>query len=339
MKRHSQYSTFIDNENYCTNSSENNKGSAAGENSSSSTNNTPRPPYSKRQSTSSLHSTYALPPLPDPDAPSPSEIQKTKNGTTSHTSTRSKFGNVMIRLGTACCPCLSPARVVSSTPTGGSVDWLWAFGRRLLLAVSLSSTSRSEDSRLLQRTASEEEILSKRPRFVKKNSGNSSIEKSSSATSDQLRNHENEPMSKSSSKISQHGSNDTGCILSPERDEIDEEEDSLCSLASTKSAMKGSGVIPKDPARKRRSRRDQAKIAKNVGKGKPGPSGVVSARFRPPHEIQRTSSASAVISQNTAKSRPSMYKHKESFLGVNFWNLFLFSFSLFEAICKQVQIS
>ena len=75
---------------------------------------------------------------------------------------------------------------------------------------------------------------------------------------------ENEPISKSSSKlISRHGSNDTG-ILSPERDEIDEEEDSLCSLASTKSAMKGSGVIPKDPARKRRSRRDQAKIAKNA---------------------------------------------------------------------------
>jgi hypothetical protein len=319
-KKKNQYSTFIDNENYGTNTrSVNTSTKNTTDTNSNASSNTTRPSYSKRLSTSSLHSNYALPPLPDANAAS--DLQKSKNGTASHSSTRTRLGTVLIRVGTACCPCFSPTRVVSSTPTGGSVDWLWAFGRRLLLAVSLSRASRTEDTRLLQRTASEEEILSKRPRFVRKSNGSSKLEKSDSATSDHLENNEHDTTSKSSSKVSRQGSNDNA-ILSPDQCEIDEEEDSISSLRSTrigsdfggnkslggKPAIDGStGVIPKDPARKRRSRRDQAKIAKTVGKGKPGPSGVVSARFRPPHEIQRTSSASSVINRSTAKSRPSMY--------------------------------
>ena len=195
-----QYSTFIDNENYINTSGKSKKDIT--EDNASITISTTRPPYSTRQSTSSLHSTYTLPPLPDPDATVLSEIEKSKNGTKTQTSTRSRFGTVLIRLGTACCPCLSPGRVVSSTPTGGGVDWLWAFGRRLLLAVSLSRSSRSEDSRLLQRSASEEEILSKRPRRVKRRNGSSSkLEKSDSTTSDRIENNENETISKSSSKV------------------------------------------------------------------------------------------------------------------------------------------
>ena len=313
-KNHSQYSTFIDNENYTTANNESRKTTKEynedDSSSASATKNNTRSPYNKRPSTSSLYSNYA-PPLA-PDANAASDLEKAKNGKTSQT--RSRLGTVLIRLGTACCPCLSPARVVSSTPTGGGVDWLWAFGRRLLLAVSLSRSSRSEDTRLLQRTASEEEILSKRPRLIRKSNGNSNkLEKSDSAASDRSENKENESISKSSSKMSRLGSTETN-VLSPEQCEIDEEEDSICSLKSTgkgsggKHSIDGStGVIPKDPARKRRSRRDQAKIAKTVGKGKPGPAGVVSARFRPPHEIHRTSSASSVINRMTAKSRPSMY--------------------------------
>ena len=319
-KNHTQYSTFIDNENYATATatSEGRKSTKGytDDNPSSATSQNTRPAYNKRLSSSSLHSNYNLPPLPDANAAA--DVEKAKNGAASHT--RSRLGTVLIRLGTACCPCLSPGRVVSSTPTGGGVDWLWAFGRRLLLAVSISRSSRPEDSRLIQRTASEEEILSKRPRLIRKSNGSSNkLEKSDSNASDRLENNENESISKSSSKLSRLGSTETG-VLSPEQCEADEEEDSLCSLKSTgkgsggnksfggKHSIDGStGVIPKDPARKRRSRRDQAKIAKTVGKGKPGPAGVVSARFRPPHEIQRTSSASSVVNRIASKSRPSMY--------------------------------
>lgn len=335
-KNHSLYSTFIDNENYNTAATGTSRSNVV-DDTSSVNSSTTRRPYSTRLSSSSLHSTYALPPLPDPVTPS--EVEKTKNGTTTHTSNRSRFGTILIRLGTACCPCLSPGRVVNSTPTGGSADWLWAFGRRLLLAVSLNRGSRSEDTRLLHRSASEEEILSKRPRFIKKNNGDSKLHRADSATSDPSQKNENELPSKSSSKISRRGSNDTG-IVSPDVCDEDEEEDSLSSLRSTRKdseiggikALGGkshsvdgiTGVIPKDPTRKRRSRRDQAKIAKTVGKGKPGPAGVVSARFRPPHEIQRTSSASSVINRVTAKGRPSMYQNKR--------NYYIVSISMFSLI-------
>ena len=337
-KNHSQYSTFIDNENYATASAgtapnESRKGTkhypTDGIPSSPANKHTTRPTFNKRDSTTSLHSNYAMPPLPDANAAA--DLEKAKNAATSQT--RSRLGTVLIRLGTACCPCLSPARVVSSTPTGGGIDWLWAFGRRLLLAVSLSRSSRSEDTRLLQRTASEEEILSKRPRLIRKSNGNSNkLEKSDSQASDRSENKENESISKSSSKMSRLGSTETA-VLSPEQCEIDEEEDSICSLKSTgkgsggKHSIDGStGVIPKDPARKRRSRRDQAKIAKTVGKGKPGPTGAVSARFRPPHEIHRTSSASSVISRISAKSRPSMYYEK------------IFSFSVFLSLFSFIYL-
>ena len=336
-KKKNQYSTFIDNENYGSTKN------GADKNSNASTN-TAQPSFSKRHSSASLHTNYALPPMPDANAAS--DLQKSKNGAASQASTRTRLGTVLIRLGTACCPCLSPSRVVSSTPTGGSVDWLWAFGRRLLLAVSLSRGSRSEDSRLLQRSESEEEILSKRPRFVRKNNDSSKLEKSDSTASDRLENNENETTSKASSMVSRQGSNDTG-IVSPEQCEIDEEEDSISSLRSTrkgsdfggnksiggKTSVDGStGVIPKDPARKRRSRRDQAKIAKTVGKGKPGPAGVVSARFRPPHEIQRTSSASSVINRITAKSRPSMYPQWKN-VSVSFLQFFDSLFIYFVHSC------
>ena len=325
-RNQTRYSTFVDNENYDT---------ATGNGSNKASNNTFTPPpvgnltsspYTQRVSTSSLHSTYNLPPLPD--VTTPTDIEKSKNGaaTSSH---RSRIGAALIRLGTACCPCLSPGRIVTSTPTGGSSDWLWAFGRRLLLAVSFSR-SRTEDTRLLQRTASEEEILSRRPRFTKKTGGSFEKNKNEADVAKALRKNEGDDGSPTESKYSRSGSNATG-IASPDMCDEDEEDDSLCSLKSTskssevggrkvlggKSSTDGSqGVIPKDPGRKRRSRRDQAKIAKAVGKGKPGPGGVVSARFRPPHEMQRTSSASSVINRATEKhvpARTSTYSMKRNY--------------------------
>ena len=318
-KNHPRYSTFIDNENYNTASGSGKRNVA--EDSKTHTS------HSKRLSTSSLHSTYVLPPLPD--ATTPSDIEKTQNGATAQHSTRSRLGTVLVRLGTACCPCLSPGRVISSTPTGGSIDWLWAFGRRLLLAVSFGRVSRSEDTKLLQRSASEEEILSKRPRLIKK----TIKPRADSLTSESSQRNENDQASKPSSKLSREGSNDTS-VISPELCDEGEEEDSIASLKhrSKSSETKGNkalggkhsfdgggtGVIPKDPGRKRRSRRDQAKIAKTVGKGKPGPAGVVSARYRPPHEIQRTSSSSSVIDRITAKTRPSMYENTQISIYVSY---------------------
>ena len=325
-RNHSQYSTFIDNENYDT---------ATGNGSNNASKNiytaAPSGPltsasYSQRVSTSSLHSTYPLPPLPD--VTTPTDIEKSKNGTTTH---RSRIGAILIRLGTACCPCLSPGRIVSSTPTGGSADWLWAFGRRLLMAVSLSRVPHTEDTRLLHRSASEEEILAKRPRFIKKDNSSLKQNENEADTSERLRKNEDDDVSQTGSKRSRTGSSGAG-IVSPDACDEDEEDDSLCTLKSIsknpeiggktvlggKNSIDGNqGVIPKDPGRRRRSRRDQAKIAKAVGKGKPGPSGVTSARFRPPHEIQRHSSAASVIDRATAKYAPdrtSMYCMKESFV-------------------------
>ena len=172
-RNHTRYSTFIDNENYDA-AERTGNGSNKAPNSAARNKEAPTEKrYQKRMSSSSLHASYALPPLPD--VTTPTDIEKSRAGAAaSQHPARSRFGALLIRLGTSCCPCFSPGRVIASTPTGGSVDWLWAFGRRILLAVS-SSRARGapEDSSLIQRTASEEEILSKRPRFVKRNSDKS----------------------------------------------------------------------------------------------------------------------------------------------------------------------
>ena len=71
-KSHTQYSTFIDNENYATATAncegrKNTKG-YTDDNPSSATSQNTRPAYNKRLSSSSLHSNYNLPPLPDANA-------------------------------------------------------------------------------------------------------------------------------------------------------------------------------------------------------------------------------------------------------------------------------
>ena len=73
-KNHSQYSTFIDNENYATASAatapnESRKGTKNYPTddipSSPANRQTTRPTFNKRNSSTSLHSNYAMPPLPD----------------------------------------------------------------------------------------------------------------------------------------------------------------------------------------------------------------------------------------------------------------------------------
>ena len=80
---------------------------------------------------------------------------------------RTRLGTYLLRLGGSCCPCWSLGRgtLTGGARVGGASDWIFAFGRRLVLSVtSQANPSSNEDKSLIKRTASEEAILAKRPR-------------------------------------------------------------------------------------------------------------------------------------------------------------------------------
>ena len=83
------------------------------------------------------------------------------------------------------CPCWSLGRgtLTGGARSGGAGDWIFAFGRRLVLSVSRGQVS-NEDKKLIKRTASEEAILAKRPRRkTNKNSGSTDQPSTSSEVS------------------------------------------------------------------------------------------------------------------------------------------------------------
>ena len=95
------------------------------------------------------------------------------------------MGGYLLRLGGSCCPCWSLGRgtLTGGARSGGAGNWIFAFGRRLVLSVSRGQVS-NEDKKLIKRTASEEAILAKRPRRkTNKNSGSTDQPSTSSEVS------------------------------------------------------------------------------------------------------------------------------------------------------------
>ena len=95
------------------------------------------------------------------------------------------MGGYLLRLGGSCCPCWSLGRgtLTGGARSGGAGDWIFAFGRCLVLSVSRGQVS-NEDKKLIKRTASEEAILAKRPRRkTNKNSGSTDQPSTSSEVS------------------------------------------------------------------------------------------------------------------------------------------------------------
>ena len=218
-----KYATFIDNENY---------------DEKPATTRYDKPRFS-----------YSKPPLPSPN------VEETPPKTT-------KLGTFLLKLGGSCCPCwsLGRATLTGGSRGGGAGDWIFAFGRRLVL----SMTSRSHEDKHLLRSASEEEIMAKRPRRQIKPKAETTGSTTAIVTAS---NHA--------------GSSDEDESVSSKPDD------------TSKSSSTSGGADKSLPPRKRRSRRDQALLAKKGISHHP----AAAAKKIPPHrkEVNRNGSLAQML--------------------------------------------